>query len=139
MAKEPVGICNAQAILPLHVKVGQITEKQGYCHDQILWAKTCDTCRKAARALTEAGVNFDYIDVRADGVPADVMGTVYNRVGLVLVNKSSTPWRGFSDAEKTGDMLPLLLDHPTLMKRPLITDGDKTTVGWREDAQKLWL
>ena len=33
--------------------------------------KTCDTCKKAQKALADAGVAFAAKDVRADGVPAD--------------------------------------------------------------------
>ena len=31
--------------------------------------KNCDTCRKAMKALPQA----EFVDVRADGVPADVL------------------------------------------------------------------
>ena len=30
--------------------------------------KSCDTCRKARKALTEAGRSVTYIDVREDGI-----------------------------------------------------------------------
>ncbi|NNL88073.1 MAG: arsenate reductase, partial [Marinicaulis sp.] len=30
--------------------------------------KNCDTCRKAMKQLDAAGVNYDFLDVRDDGV-----------------------------------------------------------------------
>ena len=32
--------------------------------------KSCDTCRKARKELDAAGIDYDYVDVRADGVAA---------------------------------------------------------------------
>ena len=43
-----------------------------------------------------------------------------------LLNRRSTTWRQLSDPERQQaetDPLPLLLEHPTLIKRPVITDG----------------
>ncbi|MEM1237378.1 MAG: ArsC/Spx/MgsR family protein [Pseudomonadota bacterium] len=96
--------------------------------------KSCDTCKKALKALDAA----EFIDVRADGVPDDVLNAAYAQFGDALVNRASTTWRGLSDEEKAGNALDLLEAHPTLMKRPLIVSGDKMTLGWKADAQEAW-
>lgn len=96
--------------------------------------KSCDTCRKALKVLEGA----DFVDVRADGVPGEVLAAAHARFGDVLVNRASTTWRGLSDDEKSGDVLDLIAAHPTLMKRPLIVEGDKMTLGWKADAQEAW-
>ena len=101
--------------------------------------KTCDSCRKAIKDLTAAGHDFDYVDVRKDGVPGDVMAAAFAAFGAKLVNKSSATWRGFSDAEKASDALELLQANPTLMKRPLIVRGDAMTLGWKDDAKAQYL
>ena len=73
--------------------------------------KTCDTCRKAIKALP--GVTF--VDVRADGVPADVLARAHARAR---------------------DPLALLAEHPALMKRPLIVaDDGQMYLGWGKDVQ----
>jgi arsenate reductase len=98
--------------------------------------KTCDTCRKAMKALP--GVAF--VDVRADGVPAAVLAQAYGVFGDRLVNTASTTWRGLSEAERARDPLALLADHPALMKRPLIVSGDGTLyLGWGKDVQAALL
>ena len=56
---------------------------------QLYALKTCDTCRKALRALPDAVL----VDVRADGVPADVMEAALAQFGAALVNTRSTTWR----------------------------------------------
>jgi arsenate reductase len=94
--------------------------------------KTCDTCRKAIKALP--GVTF--VDVRADGVPADVLARAHARFGPKLVNTASTTWRGLSEAARARDPLALLAEHPALMKRPLIVaDDGQMYLGWGKDVQ----
>lgn len=94
--------------------------------------KTCDTCRKALKALPQA----DFVDVRADGVPDDVLAHAHATFGGKLVNTASTTWRGLSGAERAGDPLELLRAHPALMKRPLIVAQDGTSyLGWGKDVQ----
>ncbi|WP_420556298.1 arsenate reductase family protein [Roseovarius sp.] len=93
--------------------------------------KTCDTCRKALKSLENAG----FRDVRADGVPANVLRAAHGKFGAALLNTRSTTWRGLSEAERAGDPLDLLAAHPTLMKRPLIDDGGTLYLGWGKDVQ----
>ena len=98
---------------------------------EIYGLKTCDTCRKAIKALPQAR----FVDVRADGVPDEVMQSARAAFGDALVNTRSTTWRGLSEAERSGDAEALLAAHPTLMKRPLIVDGATMHLGWTKDVQ----
>lgn len=106
--------------------------------------KNCDTCRKAIKSLEAAGHTLTLVDVRADGVPHDALETWVKSEGYApLLNTRSTTWRGLADADKA-DMndekaVTLMAEHPTLMKRPVITQGDKMTIGWKADAQSVWL
>ncbi|WP_136440188.1 ArsC/Spx/MgsR family protein [Pacificoceanicola onchidii] len=93
--------------------------------------KTCDTCRKARKALPD----IQFMDVREDGIPQDVLTAALEAFGEKLLNTRSTTWRGLSDSERAGAPLDLLKAHPTLMKRPLIVDGESMTLGWDKAAQ----
>ena len=97
--------------------------------------KTCDTCRKALKSLPDA----EFRDVRAEGVPADVLEKAHESFGAALLNTRSTTWRGLSEEERAGDPMALLGAHPTLMKRPLIVDGDAMYLGWTKDVQAALL
>lgn len=101
--------------------------------------KSCDTCRKAQKALAAAGYHPEVIDVRADGVPQDMLERIVATFGDAAVNRASTTWRGLSEAEKAQDALTLLQDHPTLLKRPVIAHDDVLTIGWRADVQAKYL
>ncbi len=96
--------------------------------------KTCDTCRKALKSLAAAGRDVTYIDVRDDGVPAADLLRFYEAFGDRLINTRSTTWRDLSDAERTQPPLDLLVTHPTLMKRPVIDDG-QLYLGWSRDVE----
>ncbi len=111
---------------------------------QVYGLKNCDTCKKAIKALGAAGVDFTVVDVRADGVPPDLLADWVGRLGAdALVNRRSTTWRGLDDADKAkadgGGAIALLIQHPTLMKRPVIVDGDAVHVGWTKDVQAALL
>jgi arsenate reductase len=98
---------------------------------EIYGLKTCDTCRKAIKALPQA----QFVDVRADGVVHDVMQRARAAFGAALVNTRSTTWRGLSEAERAESPETLLAAHPALMKRPLIVDGDALYLGWTKEVQ----
>lgn len=88
--------------------------------------KNCDTCRKALKELGEVS----FVDVRAQGVPAHILERAHEIFGEKLLNTRSTTWRGLSAAERAMPPLDLLTEHPTLMKRPLVTAGDTLFLGW---------
>jgi len=93
--------------------------------------KNCDTCRKALKALP----NAEFKDVREDGVPAKLLAQAEGQFGAALLNTRSTTWRQLVGEERLQDPLVLLAMHPTLMKRPLIKDGDTLYLGWTKEVQ----
>lgn len=99
--------------------------------------KTCDTCRKAQRALAAAGHTLTVIDVRADGVTPEELSRFLALFGDDLVNRRSTTWRSLSDEDRARDPLALLAEHPALMKRPVILTGDVVYLGWGNDVQAV--
>jgi len=101
--------------------------------------KACDTCRKALKQLAAAGHDVTFVDVRADGVSQDDLARFQAAFGDALLNTRSTTWRGLDDAERARDPLALLIDHPTLMKRPVIDQDGSVTLGWTKDVQAQYL
>ncbi len=103
--------------------------------------KTCDTCRKAIKALENAGKELTIYDVRSDGVSKKQLAEWIKDVGWqTLLNTRSTTWRQLSEDEKSDvedtKALALLVAHPTLMKRPVIVDGQSVYVGWSKPTQQ---
>lgn len=101
----------------------------------ILGLKTCDTCRKALKSLPEA----NFRDVRKDPLTKVDIVRYFERFGEDLINRRSTTWRALSEAERARNGVDLLLDHPTLMKRPLIEAPGGPYLGWGKDTQAALL
>ncbi len=93
--------------------------------------KNCDTCRKALKQLPNAVL----VDVRAEGVPTEVLSQAWAVFGAALVNARSTTWRGLSAEEREKPALELIAAHPALMKRPLIEHEGQLYLGWGKDVQ----
>jgi Spx/MgsR family transcriptional regulator len=96
--------------------------------------KTCDSCKKALKALEGAGLPHTFVDIR-EGVDRVVKVPDWlDAVGATaLVNTRSTTWRNMSGEDRelaTHDPAGVLIAHPTLMKRPVIEAGSVVTVGW---------
>ncbi len=91
----------------------------------IFGLKNCDACRKALKKLPEAA----FCDVRAEGVPENVLKSAYARFGERLVNTRSTTWRSLSEAERATDPLGLLVAHPALISHPAASRQCRKPVG----------
>lgn len=95
----------------------------------------CDTCRKARVWLDEQDVIYRFHDFRKDGLDADWLRTLINRVGHEqLINRRGTTWRQLDAVRKT-DLTPdtahaLMLEYPTLIKRPILERGDDLWIGF---------
>jgi arsenate reductase (glutaredoxin) len=108
----------------------------------------CGTCRKAKKFLEERGVRFETRHiaelppsreeladwVAKSGLPVqkffNTSGQKYRELGL------SQKLKTMSDEEK----LDLLASDGMLVKRPIITDGEKVTVGFNEEQfEKIWV
>ncbi len=100
---------------------------------------TCDTCRKARKALEGAGHSITFRDIRADPLTEAEWQPLLVEFGDRLVNRKSTTWRGLSDWMQASEAEEQLKTHPALMKRPVITDGATRTLGWDAEVQAVWM
>ncbi|WP_299986407.1 ArsC/Spx/MgsR family protein [uncultured Ruegeria sp.] len=94
--------------------------------------KNCDTCRKALKSLP----NAEFVDVRGQGVPQNTLSEAYETFGKALLNTRSTTWRGLDEDTRNRPVLELLIDHPTLMKRPLIETNGQMYLGWTPETRQ---
>jgi arsenate reductase-like glutaredoxin family protein len=96
---------------------------------------TCDTCKKAMRALSDAGHTVTLRDLRAPPLSLDEWAPLITEFGDRLVNRNSTTYRGMSDWLKASEVEAQLEAHPTAMKRPVIDAGGVLYLGWGSDVQ----
>lgn len=100
--------------------------------------KNCDTVKKARRWLEENNIEHSFFDVRADGITADLISNWNSQSGWqTLLNKRSTTWKNLDPTSRDNideaSALKLMLEQPTLIKRPVLAHGDNITVGFKVD------
>ncbi len=95
----------------------------------------CDTCRKARQWLDDNNVEHVFHDLRQDGLEIQMLERWASQVDWVtLLNTRSTTWRNLpakdrNDVTKTRAMA-LMLEHPTLVKRPIFENSTFFAVGF---------
>lgn len=100
---------------------------------------TCDSCKKALKAIEAAGKPVTFRDVRAEPLSAAEIAGIVTEFGERVINKQSTTYRSFSEFLKMSEPEAQIAAQPTVMKRPLIQDGDRWHLGWDEAVQALVL
>lgn len=106
--------------------------------------KNCDSVKKARLWLENRAIEYRFHDYRLDGLNPDLLQSFIDTLGTeALLNQRSTSWRQLSDELKS-DLTPekarqLMLETPTLIKRPILAMGDQCLVGFSPElyAQKL--
>ena len=93
---------------------------------------TCDTTKKALKALQRAGKDVVFRDVRAQPLTRAEIDAILTEFGDRAVNKQSTTYRGFSDFLRESDADAQIAAQPTVMKRPILQDGATWYLGWDE-------
>lgn len=104
---------------------------------RIYGIKSCDNCRRARKWLTDHDVEHEYVDIRSDGLPAEIVAHLQAAAGWeALLNKRSITWRKIPawdreelDAERARQ---LILTYPTVMRRPVLDLGDRVLLGFEE-------
>jgi Spx/MgsR family transcriptional regulator len=101
----------------------------------------CDTVKKARAWLASQGLNYQFHDLKKQGVPDQCLDAWIEALGWEpLVNSRGTTWRRLDDATRAGvtdaaSARSLMLAHPSVIKRPVVqwVDG-QVTVGFNEPA-----
>ena len=98
--------------------------------------KNCDSCRKAKKELEAAGNELEFIDVRATPLDEATLEGFLSAFGAdKLVNKKSTTWRQLDEVERAKNPLQLLVENPSLMKRPVIETDKGCFLAWTADTK----
>jgi arsenate reductase len=109
--------------------------------------KKCDTCRKAEKALAKLGREYAFIDITENPPTRSALKRIVDQSGAELkkfFNTSGVQYKELKIKDKVpglseAGILDLLAGNGRLIKRPLVTDGNKSTVGFDEAGfAKAW-
>lgn len=92
--------------------------------------KNCDKVRAALKQSQGEGKDVKLHDFRVQGISEELVNSMLNDIELSdLLNKRSTTWKQLSDFQKIEPNVGLLVEHPTLIKRPVVFDGKSYRIG----------
>lgn len=103
--------------------------------------KKCDTCRKAEKFLQQADITYEFVDITENPPTVEELITIAEQADLPLKKLFNTSGIQYRDL-KIKDLLPTLSDQEILallassgrlIKRPIMTNGKKATVGFKEE------
>jgi len=99
--------------------------------------KNCDTIRKARKWLEANGIDYQFHDVRSDGLDESQLKPWIKALGWeTLLNKRGMSWRKLDDVDKqdldADKAMQLMLLQPTMIKRPVLEHNNKLFCGFSE-------
>ena len=97
--------------------------------------KSCDTCRRANKYLDEHNIEYRSHDLRVDGLDIQMLERWASKVDWVtLLNTRSRTWRSLPakarDKVTKTSAMALMLESPTLVKRPILESERFFAVGF---------
>lgn len=114
---------------------------------QFIQYPKCTTCKKAQKWLNDNDIAYEEVHIVEQPPSKDELTKLWQVSGLPLkkfFNTSGMKYRELGLKDKLADMteeeqLELLASDGMLIKRPIVTDGKKVTLGFKEsDFEQAW-
>ena len=101
--------------------------------------KNCDTMKKARTWLDAHGVSYEFHDYKVSGIDRTTLEKWAGVVGWeTLLNRAGTTFRKLPDAQRESltekKAIALMLEQPSMIKRPVLDVGGKLMVGFKPEA-----
>jgi arsenate reductase (glutaredoxin) len=104
----------------------------------------CSTCQKAKKYLLSKKMTFNDLDITETPPTKTVLKSILKTGEYTLkdlFNKSGVQYRELNMKEKIkvmteAELIDLLASNGKLVKRPIVTDGKRYSVGFKEDIFK---
>lgn len=92
---------------------------------------TCTTCRKVAKYLREAGIDFEKINYYIDPFSEKLLKSLLKKLNMKpseLLRKKESAYKeyiGENNSLTENEILQLMVKHPDLVQRPIVEKGDR--------------
>jgi arsenate reductase len=112
------------------------------------WYPNCGTCKKAKKWFDDHNIDYTSIHIVEETPTKEELLELISKSDLPakkFFNTSGKKYRELNIKEKIMDasveeMAGILASDGMLIKRPIVTDGSKVTVGFKEETfQENWL
>jgi arsenate reductase (glutaredoxin) len=106
--------------------------------------KKCDTMKKARAWLDKRAIAYVFHDYKSEGMGRAQLQEWAKTVGWeILLNRSGTTFRALPEAARQGltqkKAIALMLDQPSMIKRPVLDLGAKLIVGFKPETYEAAL
>lgn len=97
----------------------------------------CDNVKKARKWLETNGIDYRFHDFRKEGLDAKQLKRWTDALGWeTVLNRKGTTWRQLPEdvrnAVDAKSAAKLMLEQPTLIKRPVLEQGNQVRCGFSE-------
>ncbi len=104
--------------------------------------KNCDTVKKARDWLEANGIEYRFHDFKAEGLDAATAERWMTLLGRdTVLNRRGTTWRKLPAARQVvnsdADAVTLVVEQPSLVKRPVIDTGRTLTAGFGDEQRQV--
>jgi arsenate reductase (glutaredoxin) len=101
--------------------------------------RNCDTMKKARTWLDGRGVAYAFHDYKTEGIDKPTLERWAKEVGWeTLLNRAGTTFRKLPERERENvtekKAIALMLEQPSMIKRPVLDVGGKLMVGFKPEA-----
>lgn len=99
----------------------------------------CDQVKKARTWLNAHAVAYVFHDFKKSGIHSNLIDTWLKDIAWdVLLNRKGTTWRTLPDERKAAiidakSAMELMLESPSIIKRPVLSNANSTHVGFSEE------
>lgn len=109
----------------------------------VIGIKNCNTVQKALHWLDERNVSYSFKDVKKDPLSDEEVLDIVRKLSVeTVLNKKGTKWRSLNIKDQQlsdQELFDLLVEHQTMIKRPVLVKGDAVMVGFDTDAFESFL
>lgn len=109
---------------------------------QIFGKKKCFDTQKAERFFKERRVKYQSIDMVSKGMSKGELDSVIRAIGLRNIIDTQSPLYKEKNLDRMTTpalITEILLEHPKLIKTPIVRNGQKATVGFVPEVWEGWM
>ncbi len=108
--------------------------------------KNCSSCRNAEKFLIQKKIGYEFIDITQHPPSIAELQTLITLAGVEIkkfLNTSGEVYRSLGLKDKITQLsreqlIDLMAANGRLIKRPLVTDGKKVTLGFKAEEFSSW-
>lgn len=107
---------------------------------QIFGTKKCRETAKALRFFKERGIAVHFVDIAEKPLSRGELANISRSVPLEeLIDREGREYGRLQLAYIIHDIAEKILEHPMLLKTPVVRNGSNAAVGYAPETWKRWL